>query len=83
MIEYARGEIHSGQHQGHEILEPLVIEHPDVFEFVAGLDVSDRLFDAPTPYVGPYPAPETFEAPAQRLGGQQHEGFLYESMNDQ
>ena len=41
------GEEGGGEHDGHHVLEPCVIQKPDVFEAVALLDEADRVLDAP------------------------------------
>ena len=83
MVKDTCGEEHDSQKEGHEVLESLIVQHAHVFKVIAGFDIADGFFDAPASDVGPNPAPQTPEAVAQRLGGEQHERLLSKTMNDQ
>ncbi len=81
MVEDAGAEVDDGEQQWHEVLQALVVEH--VLELVAGLDVADGFFDAPTFDVRAYKPPQVLETVAKRPGRQQPERLSAKASNDQ
>ena len=74
---------HDGQDQGHQVLQASVVEDAHVLQVVAGLDVANGLFDAPSFDVGTHYSPQALETRPQRLGRQQEQLFVPEPVDHQ